>query len=96
MIDTVLMICFVLVFVSVLLGLYRLFLGPTVLDRVLAYDTLTIGIIGLLILFSIRGNTVYYLEIIIIFCLIGFTSTIAFMDYLVVRKKREIEGHDDE
>ena len=68
--------------IAVLMGLYRLAKGPTVLDRVMAFDLVATCIVGMIILLSIRWRTSMYLELIIIFCLLGFLTTVAYVIYL--------------
>jgi multisubunit Na+/H+ antiporter MnhF subunit len=68
--------------VSILLGLYRLARGPTVLDRVLAFDLITTCAVGMIVLLSIQWQTSLFLELILIFSLLGFLTTVAFVFYL--------------
>lgn len=77
-------------------GLFRLFKGPTILDRLIAFDALSICIVAMMILFLVDNEMPYFVDIILIFCLLGFTSTIAFMDYLLKRERREIKGEEHE
>lgn len=80
--DTVLYIGFGLLTVSILLGLGRLALGPTVIDRILTFDLITTSVVGMIVLLSIRWRTSLYLEMILIFSLLGFFGTVAFVVYL--------------
>lgn len=79
--------CDAILLLSFILGLARFILGPSTLDRILAFDLMAICIIGVVILFSIQTSTSFYLEILLIFGLLGFTTTVAFMDSLF-RSKR--------
>lgn len=67
---------------SILLGLVRLARGPSVLDRVLAFDLIATCAVGMILLLSIKWNTSLYLELILIFSLLGFLTTVAFVFYL--------------
>jgi multisubunit Na+/H+ antiporter MnhF subunit len=80
--DTVLYIGFGMLTVSILLGLGRLALGPTVIDRILTFDLITTSVVGMIVLLSIRWRTALYLEMILIFSLLGFFGTVAFVVYL--------------
>lgn len=71
-----------LLIAAILLGLYRLARGPTVPDRVLAFDLITTCVVGMIVLLSIRWQTVLYLELILIFSLLGFLTTVAFVFYM--------------
>ena len=68
---------------AMLLNLYRLALGPDVLDRVLALDTLVINAIGLVVLAGILLDTTMYFEAALLFAMVGFLSTVAFCKYLL-------------
>jgi multisubunit Na+/H+ antiporter MnhF subunit len=67
---------------AILLGLVRLARGPTVLDRVLAFDLIATCAVGMILLLSIQWDTSLYLELILIFSLLGFLTTVAFVFYL--------------
>jgi multisubunit Na+/H+ antiporter MnhF subunit len=82
MIETTINIAFAGLILAVLLGLLRLVRGPTVLDRVLAFDMIATCLVGMIILLSMRWNTVLYLELILVFSLLGFLTTVAFVFYL--------------
>ncbi len=68
---------------AMLLNLYRLAVGPDVLDRVLALDTLVINAIGLIVLAGILLDTTMYFEAALLFAMVGFLSTVAFCKYLL-------------
>jgi len=87
MMGAVVIIGYVGLSLALLIGLYRLLTAPSVLDRLLAFESLSIAIVGMIILFAVQENTLYFLEMILIFCLLGFTSTVAFMDYMFRRKE---------
>jgi multisubunit Na+/H+ antiporter MnhF subunit len=68
--------------VAMVLGAIRLARGPSVIDRVLAFDLITTCAVGMIVLLSIRWHTGLYLELILIFSLLGFLTTVAFVLYL--------------
>lgn len=73
---------YVMMGISILCGLIRLIKGPDNLDRILAFDFICVCIIGIITTYSIATETLFYLEIILLFCLLGFASTVGFMDTL--------------
>jgi len=83
-----------LLFFSLLAGLYRLLIGPGLLNRILAFDLIALCIIALTILFSLMNGSHHYLEIILIFCLLGFITTIAFMDMLFRALVQKEDPHE--
>ena len=68
---------------AVLMNLYRLAVGPDVLDRVLALDTLVINAIALIVVIGIWYDTTMYFEAALLFAMVGFLSTVAFCRYLL-------------
>lgn len=83
MIEWALELGFLLVGASLLLNLYRLLIGPSLPDRVLALDTMYINSIALIILFGIRMGSDLYFEAGLLIALIGFVSTIAVAKFLL-------------
>lgn len=83
MLAIVLNIAFVLVAVAIALGFWRLLVGPSAPDRILALDTLAINAIALLILLGIRLGSGLYFEAALLIALIGFVSTVALCKYLL-------------
>lgn len=71
-----------LISLSLLIGFYRLFIGPGFLNRILAFDLISLCVIALTVIFSLTTSCYHFVEIMIVFCLIGFATTIAFMDML--------------
>ena len=90
MIPAVLTLGLSLLTLAILLGLIRLWRGPTVIDRILAFDLVTTSAVGMIVLLSIQWRTVLFLELILIFSLLGFFSTVAFVFYL--HRSYEVEN----
>ncbi|MFQ3671320.1 MAG: monovalent cation/H+ antiporter complex subunit F [Verrucomicrobiia bacterium] len=74
--------CLVLLVLATLAGLYRLARGPSVLDRILAFDMIAICAVAMMVILSVRWKTALFLELILIFSLLGFFGTVAFVFYL--------------
>ncbi|MDF1628557.1 MAG: K+/H+ antiporter subunit F [Alcanivoracaceae bacterium] len=74
---------FVMVGIAMLLGGWRVLVGPSLTDRVLALDTLYINSIALIVLFGIYLGTSMYFEAALLIALIGFVSTVAVAKYLL-------------
>ena len=77
-----LFLSFFLLALSALLGLYRMVKGPDPLNRIIAFDLICISIVGIMCLYSIVQETSYFLEVVLAFSLLGFTSTLALIDSL--------------
>lgn len=83
MIQTACMIALVTISAATLLNLYRLAVGPDVLDRILALDTLMVNAIALVVVVGIWYGTAVYFEAALLFAMVGFLSTVAFCKYLL-------------
>lgn len=92
MMPTALMICYIGLFAATLLSIIRLILGPTTLDRILAFDSIALCAGGMAILFSAQTSSVYFLEVLLILCLLGFTTVLGYLDYL----GQDNRSHDKE
>jgi multicomponent K+:H+ antiporter subunit F len=68
---------------GLLLNLWRLAVGPTLGDRILALDTMVINAIALLILYGIWAGTAVFFEVSMLFAMVGFISTVAYCRYLL-------------
>ena len=68
--------------VAILLSLWRMARGPTVPDRILAFDAIAICVVGLIVLLSSVWDTEFFLELILVVSLLGFLSGVAFVFYL--------------
>lgn len=76
-----------IVFIYFLIGvsiftLYRLIIGPTIQDALVALNSISIIFIVILVLYSIHTNNHFFLDIGISFLLLDFVGMIAFTKYL--------------
>ncbi|SEI45523.1 multicomponent K+:H+ antiporter subunit F [Allopseudospirillum japonicum] len=74
---------FVLLSLSLLLNFWRLLVGPEVIDRILALDTMYINTIALIILYGLSAASGLYFEAALLIAMLGFVSTIAVCKYLL-------------
>lgn len=63
--------------------LYRVVFAPGVSDRVLALDTMTVNMIALIALYGILYDTTMYFEIMLLFAMVGFVSTVAYAKFIL-------------
>jgi multisubunit Na+/H+ antiporter MnhF subunit len=75
-------ICVAGLSLGIFLSLERMRRGPTLMDRILAFDTICVMIVGMMALLSIRWSSSDYLDLILIFTLLGFLSAVALCLYL--------------
>lgn len=83
MLDTVFLIVYGMIAISLLLNLWRLIIGPSVPDRILALDTMFINTIALIILYGMSMGTGLYFEAALLIAMLGFVSTVAVCKYLL-------------
>lgn len=82
MIEIALSIGLALMGAALIMNICRMIAGPSLMDRVLAADTMVINIIALIILYGIRQGTGIYFETALLFAMFGFTSTVAYCRYV--------------
>ena len=68
---------------ALVLNLWRLFTAPTVTDRILTLDTMTVNVLALVVAYGIWAGTGLYLEVAVLFALTGFVGTVAYCKYLL-------------
>ncbi len=68
--------------ISILLCAWRLFKGPDAADRILAVDTLYMGLVALVVLLGMRWQTGLLFEAALIVAMLGFVSTVALSRYI--------------
>ncbi|OES45351.1 Na(+)/H(+) antiporter subunit F1 [Domibacillus iocasae] len=67
---------------SIALLLIRVLKGPTLPDRVVAFDVIGVNLISIVAVLSVVLRTKAYLEVILIIAILAFISTIAFSKYI--------------
>ena len=74
--------------IGMLVGLLRLFKGPSLADRVMALDVLTMLALAQVVVYAIATRQQVYLDIAIGMALIIFLATVAFARYMEARVRR--------
>ncbi|MFD2230179.1 K+/H+ antiporter subunit F [Alkalimarinus sediminis] len=83
MLNIAITIAATLVCISLILNLWRLFIGPNRPDRILALDTMYINSIALIVLFGISSGSTLYFEAALLIAMLGFVSTAAMCKYIL-------------
>jgi len=76
-------IALLLLSLALALNLWRLIIGPSLPDRILALDTMYINAIALLVVFGIRQGSMLYFEAALLIAVMGFVGTVALSKYLL-------------
>ena len=94
-----LMIGLGLVGLAVVFAAWRLWRGPSLPDRILALDTLTLNAIALIVLFGLWVENQIYFIAALLLAVLGFTSTVALSQYALrqrVIEPNDVDAHDRE
>jgi multicomponent K+:H+ antiporter subunit F len=82
MLNFAVMTAFFAVGAAIVLSMFRLIRGPDMADRVLAFDTLYINTVALLIVLGIRMESGIFFDAALLIALTGFVATAALARYL--------------
>jgi len=80
--ESIILAAAALIFLGALLGVLRLLLGPTVVDRVVAIDMLTVMSISIMSLYALVAGRVIYLDAALVYGVLSFLAVIAVARYL--------------
>ena len=83
MLTTAISIAMFMLGLAIALNLWRLVIGPSPPDRILALDTMYINAIALLVLVGIYQNSMLYFEAALLIAVMGFVGTVALSKYLL-------------
>ena len=77
------MIIFIyILFCIAIFSLYRLVIGPTIQNRLVALSSISVIFIVILAIYSIQYRNMFFLDVSIAFLLLDFIGIIAFTKYL--------------
>ncbi|ALN20133.1 MULTISPECIES: K+/H+ antiporter subunit F [Pseudomonadaceae] len=83
MLENVVFLCMGILTLAMLLNVARLVMGPSVVDRVLALDTLYINALALIVLFGIWLASDLFFEAALLIAVMGFVGTVAVGKHLL-------------
>ena len=75
-------IVFPLLSVTLVLGFIRLLLGPTLPDRIIAFELISITAAGIIVVSAITTNQAVLLDVASAWAIVSFLSVIAFSYYI--------------
>lgn len=78
-------IFFSLVGIGILLSIYRMIKGSTHFDRIVSLDVINVSIIGVLVIIAVISNNAFYVDVAIVYGILGFLETVVFSKFLEVR-----------
>jgi multicomponent Na+:H+ antiporter subunit F len=84
-------ICALFIILALIAAAWRPLTGPSLADRVVALDMVTMLLVVFLVVFAMASGTTAYIYAAIALALIGFLATVAFARYI----ERAAEQEDD-
>ena len=84
-IDLCSLLALVILGLALLVSVVRIIIGPSIADRVLALDLMTVIAMGFVGAIAIRTGLTLYLDIAITLALLGFLATVALARYILRR-----------
>ncbi|HLS91263.1 MAG TPA: monovalent cation/H+ antiporter complex subunit F [Limnochordia bacterium] len=83
MLQWAIYIAYGLLGVSMLLATYRVLVGPTVLDRTVAFDTFSSNLIGLICIMAIQTKDLVHFDLSIMISLLPFMVSVVVAKFVV-------------
>jgi len=87
---------FICVFFSVGMAFFRLAKGPSLPDRVVALDMMTVAIVAFCGLNAIRSGDAAFLDVALVLALVGFLATVALARFAERRQMRRQNVEESE
>ena len=88
-------IAFILIMVAMVLAFPRLARGPSLSDRVIALDLMTVLAVAFSSLFAIASGESAFLDVAIALALVAFLATVAFARFVERRQARGLVEPDE-
>ncbi|MGF6574234.1 MULTISPECIES: monovalent cation/H+ antiporter complex subunit F [Paraburkholderia] len=82
MAEIMLQLATVLIFFAILFAVIRLVLGKTLIDRVVAIDTLTVISLSLIALYAQTSGRIVYIDVALVYGLLSFLAVLAIARFL--------------
>ncbi len=87
-------ICALFLIGALVAAAWRLITGPSLADRVVALDLITMLLVAFLVVFTLASGVRAYIYAAIALALIGFLATVAFARYIERTRDPETERRD--
>ena len=82
LLDDVILLGFAQVILGVILAACRLIKGPTLADRIVALDLMTIQLVAFGGLAALQAGSAAFLDVAVVLALVGFLATVCLARYL--------------
>jgi len=82
MVNIILYTAGALIIIGMLLSLWRFLKGPHIVDRVLAFDVMTVSSIALIAMIAFFNNRIIYMDVALVYGLLSFTGVLVIARYI--------------
>jgi multicomponent Na+:H+ antiporter subunit F len=82
MVNTILLVALSVIALSIAITMIRFIIGKTAVDRVIAFDIMTIGSISIIAIMANLSARVIYLDVAVVYGLLSFLAVIIIAKYL--------------
>ncbi len=82
MVNTILTIALAIILLSIVITIIKFAIGKTVVDRVIAFDIMTISSLAMIAIIAKFAGRIIYLDIAIVYGLLSFLAVIIIAKYL--------------
>ena len=82
MVQTILTIALGIILVSILITIVRFIKGPSSIDRVVAFDIMSIASIAMIGIISLLSERIIYMDIALVYGLLGFLAVLIIAKYM--------------
>jgi multicomponent Na+:H+ antiporter subunit F len=76
MIETVVLICTIILVILTFVGLYRAVVGPTAADRIVAINMISTKVTTIIVMIALISHQSSYVNVALVYALLGFLATI--------------------
>ncbi|MGQ9846184.1 MAG: monovalent cation/H+ antiporter complex subunit F [Bacteroidales bacterium] len=82
MVNIILYTASALIIIGMLLSLWRFLKGPHIVDRVLAFDVMTVSSIAMIAMIAFFNNRIIYMDVALVYGLLSFTGVLVVARYI--------------
>ena len=83
MIDTIVLICTIILVLLTFVGLYRAAVGPTAADRIVAINMISTKVTAIIVMIALITHQGSYVNVALVYALLGFLATIGLAKLLL-------------
>ncbi len=83
MIEWVTTFALIVLAISLLLAIYRMIVGPTVADRAVALDSVTVHSVAAIVVYSVKVQSLAFLDSALVIAILSFLATVVIAKFIV-------------